>query len=476
MNPPDRRRPAGRAAQQEASDRPARDRRAPAAPRDQLGVRPPFSSEAARQRVAIPYSPTFLAQVQAGNVSTVTAQDAAIQGTLKHAIRYPARDKNATTATEFSTRVPDFADTKALDTLLQEKGVVVTAKAPPGTPWWETLLAGFGPTLLFFGLWYWIMRRVGQRQHVLLRQLEGEEVRADGRAGHVRGRRRHRRGQGGAGRGRRLPARPGQVPQARRPHPARRPADRRARHRQDAARAGGRRRGGRAVLLDVGVGVRRDDRRRRRLPRPRPVRAGEGGRSVDHLHRRDRRDRPLAQLGCIQRRERRARADAQPDPDRDGRLRRLHGRDRPRGHEPPRRARLGAAAAGPLRPPGAGSGAGQGRPRADPARPHARRSRSRPDVDLDALAATTAGMVGADLANLANEAALLAARRDARAGDDGRLHRRAREDRARDRRASCCSPRRTSGAPPTTRPATRSSGCSRPAPTRSGRSRSSRAR
>ena len=34
------------------------------------------------------------------------------------------------------------------------------------------------------------------------------------------------------------------------------------------------------------------------------------------------------------------------------------------------------------------------------------------DVDLDALASTTPGMVGADLANLANEAALLAARRE----------------------------------------------------------------
>ena len=49
--------------------------------------------------------------------------------------------------------MPDFADTKALDTAAAENGVVVTAKAPPGTPWWETLLVGFGPTLLFFGLW-----------------------------------------------------------------------------------------------------------------------------------------------------------------------------------------------------------------------------------------------------------------------------------------------------------------------------------
>ena len=116
---------------------------------------------AARQRVAIPYSPTFIAQVRAGNVATVTAQEAAIQGTLKHAIRYPATDKNASRTTDFSTRVPDFANTKALDTLLQREGVVVTAKAPPGTPFWETLLAGIGPTLLFFGLWYWIMRQSG---------------------------------------------------------------------------------------------------------------------------------------------------------------------------------------------------------------------------------------------------------------------------------------------------------------------------
>ena len=45
------------------------------------------------------------------------------------------------------------------------------------------------------------------------------------------------------------------------------------------------------------------------------------------------------------------------------------------------------------------------------------------DVDLEAIASSTPGMVGADLANLANEAALLAARREHAEGADERLHR-----------------------------------------------------
>ncbi|HLK45113.1 MAG TPA: ATP-dependent zinc metalloprotease FtsH, partial [Acidimicrobiales bacterium] len=50
--------------------------------------------------------------------------------------------------------------------------------------------------------------------------------------------------------------------------------------------------------------------------------------------------------------------------------------------------------------------------RAEILRVHTRGIPLGPDVDLDAIAASTPGMVGADLANLANEAALLAARRD----------------------------------------------------------------
>jgi cell division protease FtsH len=118
-----------------------------------------FFGTASKPRVTIPYSPTFVAQVRTGNVASITARDSVIQGALKRAIRYPANDTKAKATTEFSTQVPTFANTDGLDRLLQQHGVVVTAKAPAGTPWWQTLLVSFGPTILFVGLWIWLIRR-----------------------------------------------------------------------------------------------------------------------------------------------------------------------------------------------------------------------------------------------------------------------------------------------------------------------------
>ena len=95
------------------------------------------------------------------------------------------------------------------------------------------------------------------------------------------------------------------------------------------------------VEMFVGVG---------RLARARSVRAGQEERAVHRLHRRDRRRGPPSRRGP-RRWARRARADAESAARGDGRVRVERGRHPHRRHQPARRARPGAAASGPLRPP-----------------------------------------------------------------------------------------------------------------------------
>src|SRR5205814_199181 len=106
-------------------------------------------------RVRVPYSPFFLQAVRAGNVAQITSRGTAVQGQLKQSVDYGNKH-----ARLFKTEIPAFADTNALSKLLQEKGVVINAQPlDKGTPWWESLLFGFGPTLLFLLLLVWLMRR-----------------------------------------------------------------------------------------------------------------------------------------------------------------------------------------------------------------------------------------------------------------------------------------------------------------------------
>jgi cell division protease FtsH len=117
-------------------------------------------STTANPRVEIPYRPTFMTQLGDGNVATITSKGLGIEGTFEKAVRYP--DADATATTNFSTEVPEFADLAELDRLVLERGVEVTAEpAVRETPLWLTLLMYLGPALLFFGLWYLYMRRAG---------------------------------------------------------------------------------------------------------------------------------------------------------------------------------------------------------------------------------------------------------------------------------------------------------------------------
>jgi cell division protease FtsH len=118
----------------------------------------------APQRVRVPYSPFFLQEVQAGRVASITTTGTAVQGTFTS----PQRYQGSKPSTRFKTEIPTFADTNALSRLLQRKGVVVNAQPlDTGAPWWENLLIGFGPTILLVAFFVWISRRAGGMQSVL---------------------------------------------------------------------------------------------------------------------------------------------------------------------------------------------------------------------------------------------------------------------------------------------------------------------
>src|SRR5262249_26950217 len=107
-------------------------------------------------RVRIPYSPFFLTQIKDGHVKQITSKGATIQGDFTQPIAF--EDKKATT--KFATEIPTFADTDALSKLLGDHHVTVNAKPlDRGGPWWQNLLLGFGPTILFVFLLFWLMRR-----------------------------------------------------------------------------------------------------------------------------------------------------------------------------------------------------------------------------------------------------------------------------------------------------------------------------
>jgi cell division protease FtsH len=111
-------------------------------------------------RVSIPYSPTFLKQVDTNNVSSISSTGASIQGTFKKAIKYPADDKNAPTTPYFSTQIPSFASNSELFALLQKHNVTIEAHpANAGPSFLASLIFGFGPTLLFLLLLVWLFRR-----------------------------------------------------------------------------------------------------------------------------------------------------------------------------------------------------------------------------------------------------------------------------------------------------------------------------
>jgi cell division protease FtsH len=108
-------------------------------------------------RPSVPYT-NFFKQVEAGNVAEISSKGEEIQGTFKKAITYPP-GKDAKQVTEFQTVRPDFGDDGLTQALLKQNVPVNAHKVDTGTPLWETLIFGFGPTLLLVGLFIALARR-----------------------------------------------------------------------------------------------------------------------------------------------------------------------------------------------------------------------------------------------------------------------------------------------------------------------------
>ncbi|MFZ0180054.1 MAG: ATP-dependent zinc metalloprotease FtsH [Candidatus Dormiibacterota bacterium] len=114
-----------------------------------------IQSAAQAPSVVIPYN-VFVDQVNAGNVVNITATGDAISGTAKTAV---SAGPGQTSAKDFSTQRPTFASDNLEAALLANKVSILAEPPNPPSPLWETLLFSFGPALLFVFGFIYLMRR-----------------------------------------------------------------------------------------------------------------------------------------------------------------------------------------------------------------------------------------------------------------------------------------------------------------------------
>jgi len=119
--------------------------------------------------LTVPYT-VFKEQVVRRNVASIYSRGAAIEGRFVAAITYPPADRKPAegsrgsqetprTASEFKTTLPAFVD-PGLETLLIDHGVEISAVPiqAAGNPF-LTILLDFGPAVLIVGFYVWMYRR-----------------------------------------------------------------------------------------------------------------------------------------------------------------------------------------------------------------------------------------------------------------------------------------------------------------------------
>jgi cell division protease FtsH len=125
-----------------------------------LIVRALFPSSEA---VTVPYT-LFKQEVREGNVEAIYSRGTRITGRFETPVSYPAEPDTAAGTTQvevttFETVLPAFVD-PGLEELLIANGVEISAEPiEDGSPW-LTLLFGFLPAVLIIGFYLWIYRRM----------------------------------------------------------------------------------------------------------------------------------------------------------------------------------------------------------------------------------------------------------------------------------------------------------------------------
>ena len=119
-----------------------------------------FRPSTGEPRVTVPFNPFFLQTVESGQVKSISTKGDSVQGTFTTKLRYPSNSKTATPTTRFATEIPAFWNGTQLSALLKEKGVQINAKSTSTSPsLLAALVLGFGPTLLIVGLFVLLARR-----------------------------------------------------------------------------------------------------------------------------------------------------------------------------------------------------------------------------------------------------------------------------------------------------------------------------
>src|SRR4051812_37495773 len=120
-----------------------------------------FLTSGPADRPRIPYQPFFVSQVNANNVKEISSKGDSIEGELNNEATYdPPGDAKPVKVTKFKTEVPSFIDPASITSLLSQHNVVINAESPDsGRSLLGTLVLGFLPTLLLIGFFIWLIRR-----------------------------------------------------------------------------------------------------------------------------------------------------------------------------------------------------------------------------------------------------------------------------------------------------------------------------